>query len=89
MDSWSVSAAREALATGYAMSRSMRSVLTKRVAAALRAERKKVAARCAEICETEEILLPIELLGGTKREYGAALAVELGRMIRTEYPEAS
>lgn len=43
------------------------------------------ARRCAWICEAGEVLLPISAWGGTKKEHGAAVAVELGAMIRREF----
>lgn len=51
-----------------------------------RAERAAVATarRCAEICETSEVLLPIESWE-TMRKVSAATAVELGAMIRREF----
>lgn len=56
----------------------------------LRAAVADTARRCAWICEEGEAMLPLSAWGGTKKEHGAAVAVELGAMIRREFglPEA-
>lgn len=46
--------------------------------------RKETAARCAEMCETEEILLPLSDWE-TKKKVSAATAVALASEIRREF----
>lgn len=82
-DNWDISAAREALElpeSGFVSPWEERQIES--VASALRAERKKVAARCAEMAQSwinagQKLNLPTDMIEAVRDE------------IVTEYPEAS